>query len=135
MVNICFYFQVHQPYRLKKYRIFDIGQNYNYFDEQKNKEILKKVAVKSYLPANKVILNLLKTHPDFKVSYSFSGVVLEQLEKYAPKTLNFFQKIIDTGQAEVLDETYHHSLSLYPATGRGLAPRSMTASRALDRTG
>jgi len=111
MVNICFYFQVHQPYRLKKYRVFDIGQHHNYFDEQKNKEILKKVATKCYFPANKVILNLLKEHPELKVSYSFSGIVLEQLEKYSPKALNLFQKIVNTGQVEILDETYHHSLA------------------------
>ncbi len=111
MVNLCLYFQVHQPYRLNRYRVFDIGQHHNYFDENKNKQILQKVATKCYIPANKVILNLLKTHPDFKVSYSFSGILLEQLEKYSPKSLNLFQKIVNTGQVEILDETYHHSLA------------------------
>ena len=111
MVNICFYFQVHQPYRLKKYRVFDIGQHHNYFDENKNREILQKVAAKCYFPANKVVLNLLKEHPELKVSYSFSGIVLEQLEKYSPKALNLFQKIVNTGQVEILEETYHHSLA------------------------
>lgn len=105
------YFQVHQPYRLNHYQVFDIGQYHHYFDEEKNKQILNKVANKCYLPANKVILNLLKNHPDFKVSYSFSGTVLEQLEKYSPKALNLFQKIVNTGQVEILDETYHHSLA------------------------
>jgi len=111
MVNICFYFQVHQPYRLKKYRVFDIGQHHDYFDERKNQEILQKVATKCYFPATKVVLNLLKKHPQFKVSYSFSGTVLEQLEKYAPKALNLFQKTVNTGQVEILDETYYHSLA------------------------
>jgi len=111
MVNVCFYFQVHQPYRLNKYSVFDIGHHHSYFDEQKNKEIFKKVATKCYFPASKVILNLLKEHPEFKISYSFSGTVLEQLEKYSPKLLNLFQKISNTGQVEILDETYHHSLA------------------------
>ncbi|MFC1801644.1 glycoside hydrolase family 57 protein [Nanoarchaeota archaeon] len=111
MVNICFYFQVHQPFRLKKYRVFDIGHSHSYFDEKKNQEILRKVTNKCYYPATKVIHNLLKNHPELKISYSFSGTVLEQLEKYAPKTLSLFQKIVDTGQVEVLDETYHHSLA------------------------
>lgn len=111
MVNLCMYFQVHQPYRISRYQVFDIGQHHHYFDEEKNKQILQKVAAKCYFPANKVILNLLKTNPDFKVSYSFSGTVLEQLEKYSPQALNLFQKIVNTGQVEILDETYHHSLA------------------------
>ena len=66
MVSVCFYFQVHQPYRLRNYPVFDIGKNHNYFDEKKNREILNKVANKCYLPTNKIMLDLLKKHPEFK---------------------------------------------------------------------
>ena len=92
MVDICFYFQVHQPYRLRDYTIFDIGNSSSYFNEQKNREILKRVAEKCYLPTNKVIQRLLNAHPEFCVSYSFSGVVLEQFEEYAPEVLLSFQE-------------------------------------------
>lgn len=111
MPSICCYFQVHQPYRLKKYTIFEVGEHSNYFDEKKNKEILLKVAKKCYLPTNKLILSLLKKHPEFKISFSFSGVLLEQLEKYCPKALESFKKLVDTGQVELLAETYYHSLA------------------------
>ncbi|MBW2978155.1 glycoside hydrolase family 57 protein [Candidatus Woesearchaeota archaeon] len=111
MVSVCFYFQVHQPFRLRNYPVFDIGKNHNYFDEEKNKEILLKVARKSYLPTNKLMLKLLKTHPEFKISYSISGTVLDQFEKYSPETLRSFQALADTGQVELLNETYYHSLS------------------------
>ena len=111
MVDICFYFQVHQPYRLRDYTIFDIGNSSSYFNEQKNREILKRVAEKCYLPTNKVIQRLLNAHPEFCVSYSFSGVVLEQFEEYAPEVLLSFQELVDTGRVEILDETYYHSLS------------------------
>jgi len=111
MVNICFYFQVHQPYRLNNYSVFDIGQNKNYFDVKKNKEILQKVANKCYKPTNNMMLYLIKKHPEFKISYSFSGTVLEQLEKYSPETLESFQDLVDTGNVEILDETYYHSLA------------------------
>jgi len=60
MVNICFYFQVHQPYRLKNYSVFDIGKDNNYFDNKKNKEIVEKVAKKCYLPTNNLMLYLNK---------------------------------------------------------------------------
>ncbi|MFH1683245.1 MAG: glycoside hydrolase family 57 protein [Candidatus Woesearchaeota archaeon] len=111
MVSVCFYFQVHQPYRLKPFQIFDIGNRKSYFDEEKNKQVLLKVAQKCYLPANQAILELLKKHPEMKVSFSFSGVVLDQFEEYCPEALASFQELIKTGQVEVLAETYYHSLS------------------------
>jgi len=96
---------------MKNYMVFEIGNNHNYFDDLKNKEILNKVAKKCYLPTNKVMLNLLKEHPEFKISYSFSGVVLDQFEEYNQDVLRSFQDLVDTGQVEVLDETYYHSLA------------------------
>ncbi len=111
MVSVCFYFQVHQPHRLRKYSVFEIGKNKEYFDELKNRQILNKVAEKCYLPTNKVMLDLIKKHPDFKIAYSISGTALEQFEEYNPLVLRSFQELVDTGNVELLDETYHHSLS------------------------
>ncbi len=116
MPAVCLYFQVHQPYRIKKYRVFDIGHDHDYFESPddsrlSNKAILKKVAQKCYLPANRVFLELLKKHPDFKIAYSLTGVLLDQLEEYSPETLASFQELVATGQVELLSETYYHSLS------------------------
>lgn len=116
MPSVCFYFQVHQPFRIKHYRVFDIGHDSAYFNDNSehdlnNQRILEKVARKSYLPANRTILELIKKHPEFKVSYSLSGVLLEQLEKFSPETLRSFQDLAKTGNVEFLSETYYHSLS------------------------
>ena len=112
MVSVCFYFQLHQPLRLRHYSVFDIGRHGNYFDEHKNESIIKKVAHKCYLPANKIILDLIsRTGGKFKASYSMSGIVLEQLERFAPEVIDSFRKLVDTGSVEILDETYHHTLS------------------------
>lgn len=118
MKSVCFYFQVHQPYRVKKYRVFDIGNDAEYFNDRgesdlNNRKIAEKVARKSYVPATALILKLLKEHPEMKVSYSFSGLALEQLERYAPEALDLFKQVVDTGQAEVLAETYYHSLAFF----------------------
>ncbi len=122
MVSICFYFQVHQPFRIRKYSIFDIGKNDNYFSDSSetnlnNERILKKVSEKCYLPMNALLLELLEKHPNFKISFSFSGVYLEQLEKYAPDALESFKKLVDTGRVEILAETYYHSLSFLFSRG------------------
>ncbi|MBN1385733.1 glycoside hydrolase family 57 protein [Candidatus Woesearchaeota archaeon] len=112
MVNLCMYFQVHQPYRLGKYQVFDIGEKHEYFDDKKNREIMRKVSEKCYLPTNAALLDLIKKHGGkFKVSFSISGVALEQFEKYAPEVLESFKELAKTGCVEFLGETYYHSLS------------------------
>ena len=115
--TVCFYFQVHQPYRLSKCNVFEIGNKQEYFEGPasfENKVIFEKVARKCYLPTNALILELLNKYPEFRVSYSFSGVFLEQCLQFGDigkEVLDSFKKIIATGQAEVLCETYYHSLS------------------------
>jgi alpha-amylase len=112
MKSICFYFQVHQPFRLRTYRFFDIGENHSYFDEYLNKTIVRRVAEKCYLPANKLMLDLIKEYGSaFKISYSISGVAIEQFKKYAPEVIVSFKKLADTGCVEFLAETYSHSLA------------------------
>ncbi|MBN1544850.1 glycoside hydrolase family 57 protein [Candidatus Woesearchaeota archaeon] len=111
MVSVCFYFQVHQPFRMRKYSIFEIGKKDDYFDDEKNIEVLRKVARKCYLPANSLMLELLESHPEFKISYSLSGVFIEQCEKWAPEVIESFRKLVATGRVELLTETYYHSLS------------------------
>ncbi len=111
MLHICFYFQVHQPYRIRNYQFFDIGHNHHYFDDVKNKAIARKVANKCYLPTNRLLLSLLKQHPEFKISFSFSGIILDQFAEYCPEVLHSFQELVSTGQVELLAETYYHSLS------------------------
>lgn len=112
MRSICFYFQVHQPFRLKKYRFFDIGNDHSYYNDYENRTIMRKVAEKCYLPANQLFLDLVNEYGDnFKISYSLSGTVIDQFELYAPDVLESFQKLFATGRVELLDETYSHSLS------------------------
>ncbi len=116
MASVCFYFQVHQPYRIKKYRIFDVGNDHEYFNDRSdlpinNEKIFHKVANKCYLPTNALMLELLNQYPEFKISYSLSGVFMDQMEEFSPETLLSFQKLVATGRVEILDETYHHSLS------------------------
>ena len=116
MTSVCFYFQAHQPYRIKNYRVFDIGSKGDYFDDSSerdinNRKVFNKVAQKCYLPTNEILLELLQKHPEFQVSFSLSGVFFDQLEEFSPETLLSFQKLVDTGRVEILSETYYHSLA------------------------
>ncbi len=110
MASICFYFQVHQPYRLRRYSVFDTGADY--YDHVKNAEICRKVGRNCYLPANRLLLDLIRRHDGrFRIAYSVTGVVLEQFEAYAPEVLDTFHELNETGCVEFMAETYHHTLS------------------------
>jgi len=112
MRSVCLYFQVHQPFRLKTYRFFDIGSDHHYYDEYQNRSIMRRIAQKSYLPANEIILGLIREHgKDFRVSFSISGIAFDQFEMYTPEVLDSFRALADTGQVEFFAETDAHSLA------------------------
>lgn len=110
--TVCFYFQVHQPYRLRQFRFFDIGKSDYYFDDFANRNYMERISARCYLPMNTLILNLIhEFQGNFKVAYSISGIALEQFQKYAPQVLKSFQELANTGCVEFLAESYAHSLS------------------------
>ncbi|RKY12848.1 MAG: alpha-amylase [Planctomycetota bacterium] len=110
MPSVCFYFQVHQPFRLRHYTVFE--KSPRYFDEFKNASICRKVANKCYLPSNRLLLDVIRRFEGrFKISYSITGVVLEQFKKYCPEVMSTFDALAQTGCVEFIGETYYHSLS------------------------
>lgn len=115
---IVLYLHVHQPYRIRHYTIFDAAAKHDYFngaadDSANNEHVIHKVAEKSYIPTNKVLLELLNKHPEFRLSMSITGTLLEQFEAWSPATLKSFQELVATGRVEIVAETYHHSLAFF----------------------
>src|SRR5271170_7691539 len=107
MASVCFYFQVHQPNRLRRYSVFDTDRHY--FDDHMNAEMCRKVANKCYLPANKTLLETIKAHEGrFRIAYSITGVALDQFQQFAPEVVESFAELNKTGCVEFLDETYYH---------------------------
>ena len=112
MKTVCLYFQVHQPWRLKTYRFFNIGKDHNYLDDLTNRAIMQKIARECYLPMNALLLKLIKENKGaFRVSFSLTGNVVEQFKLYAPEVLDSFRELVGTGCVELLAETYSHSLA------------------------
>lgn len=110
--SVCFYFQVHQPDRLRQFRFFDIGNDFHYLDDFSNRTIVRRVAERCYLPANKMLHDLiLRNNGAFKVAFSISGTAIEQFERYVPEVIDSFKALAATGCVEFLSETYSHSLS------------------------
>ncbi len=112
MKTVCLYFQVHQPWRLKVYRFFNIGKDHNYLDDFTNRSIMQKVARQCYLPMNALLLKLIKENKGaFRCSFSITGSAVEQFRAYAPEVLDSFRALAETGCVEFLAETYSHSLA------------------------
>ena len=112
MKQVCFIFQVHQPFRLRNFHFFEIGSHHYYYDEETNARIMRQVAEKSYLPTNEILQRLIKDHGSkIKISYAISGTALDQMEQYAPEALESFKELAATGNVEFLGQTYSTSLS------------------------
>ena len=110
MSSVCLYFQVHQPYRLRRYSVFD--DDPFYFDNEANESICRKVAEKCYVPATTRILELIRRHEGrFRASYSISGIALDQFEAWTPEVIDLLRECAATGAVEFIAETSHHSLS------------------------
>ena len=112
MKAICFYFQIHQPFRLKRYRFFDIGNDHYYYDDFANDDIVTRIAHESYMPAAESLLRMIEESGGaFRCAISLSGTAIEQFEQYVPEFIDLLKKLAATGKVEFLAETYAHSLS------------------------
>lgn len=111
MKSVCLFFQVHQPFRYRRYRFFDIGNDHYYYDDYANDSTVKRVAENCYIPASRLLLGLIEKHQgNLKVAFSISGVALEQFELYAPEVAGSFKTLSETGCVEFLAQPYSHSL-------------------------
>jgi len=112
MRNICFYFQIHLPFLLKRYRFFEIGQDHYYYDDFQTEDRIRNVVEQSYLTANRTISEMIRSsNGKFRCAFTISGLTLEQLEHYAPEVIDSFKELAKTGSVEFLAEPYAHSLS------------------------
>src|SRR5919202_3922974 len=117
--GIVLYLHVHQPFRIRKYTVFDTARKHDYFSDSSatsdsnNKQVFLKVVEKSYKPMNKLLERLLATYPDFKVSFSITGTFIEQAQQWAPEILDSFRRLVATGRVDIVGETYYHSLAFF----------------------
>lgn len=112
MPSICLLFHVNKPLWLKHYTFFDIDHDHVYEDAGRNLENLNRSSETCYLPANRIMLDLIKRYRgDFRVAFSITGVLLDQFEKHRVDVLESFKRLADTGCVEFVSETYYHSLA------------------------
>ena len=84
MPKVCLYFELHQPYRLEDISVFDIGNKLDYFEnrgEEINRVVFQKVSNKSYIPMLTLLKKLVYQYPNFKFTFSVSGIFLDSAEE------------------------------------------------------
>jgi len=109
---VCMHFEVHQPFRLKRYRFFDLGNDHYYYDDYANESIMQRIAARCYLPATRLLIDLIKKHKGkFRISFSISGLAIDQFKLYAPEVIDAFRELAETGAVEFIAETDSHSLA------------------------
>lgn len=118
MRAICLYLHIHQPLRYREYSIFDVGNHSNYYNDnydsrQSNERIFRKVTDKSYRPMLQLLEQNMQKYPEFKVSFSITGTWLEQATAWAPDLIGQIRRMVTRGQAEIVGETYYHSLAFF----------------------
>jgi len=115
--NICLIFEVHQPYRLSG--AFYSTENWdtllNLFDSELDREVFLRALKKCYLPASRIILDVVRRYKrenkEIGISFSFSGVFLEQAEKWGKEFLSIVEELVSLKAVELLCQTYYHSLA------------------------
>ena len=112
MKAICFNFEIHQPFRLKRYRFFDIGKDHYYYDDFLNDDIMERIARNSYIPAAETLLRMIESNEGrFRCSIAMSGIAFEQFEQYAPEFIDVLKRLADTGCVEFVAQPYAYSLA------------------------
>jgi len=113
MADVCIGFEVHQPFRLNRYftpdpKHLEKDVYERYFDRV-NREVLDRISEKCYLPATRTVLD--KLDDGFRCSFSLSGTLIEQLEKWQPDVLSLFDQVARHKNSELLAQTYYHSIA------------------------
>lgn len=112
MSNICINFIAHQPNRLIHYDFFKIGEHAFYEDDNLNGRVLNAVSERCYLPACRLMKQLIElTERKFRFGLAISGVLLEQASFHRPDLLLAFRELAETGCVDFLLMPYYCSLS------------------------
>ncbi len=136
MKSICFNFEIHQPFRLKRYRFFDIGRDHYYFDDFLNDDIITRIARNSYIPAAETLLRMIEnSNGAFRCSIAISGTALDQCERYVPEFIDLLEKLAKTGNCEFIAQPYAYSLASLSEPEEFAQQVKMTCDRLKERFG
>jgi alpha-amylase len=110
-MKVALYLHMHQPWRLARFRYMDLGSGRPYIDRERNLAIFRGIAERSYRPTLDRLIAATERFPEFRFSLSITGSFVEQAEAAAPDVLARVAKLVRSGHAALVGETYYHSLA------------------------
>ena len=112
MKNICLCFQMHAPYRLKRYRFFEIGHDHYYYDDMATEEHINWLVQTSYLPLCQTIKDMINlSKGKFHCALSVSGTMIEMFEQFNPEMIDILKELAASKCVEFLATPYAYSLA------------------------
>ena len=112
MKNICFCFQMHAPYRLKRYRFFEIGHDHYYYDDMATEDHINWLVETSYLPLCQTIRDMIHlSKGKFRCAISVSGTMIELFEQFNPEMIDILKELAASKCVEFLATPYSYSLA------------------------
>ncbi len=113
MKSVCFYFNIHQPFRLKRYRFFRRQATTTTIMMISQTTTSSPVSQEqSYMPMADTLLEMIReSNGTFKCAISISGTAIEQLQLYVPEFIDKLKTTGRYGMRGILAGTYAHSLS------------------------
>lgn len=109
VIHLCF--QVHAPLQLRDEILTEVeGRISPYYDSQ---SAFEKANTEIYQPLFALLERNVQKHSKFRFSLMLSGTWLDQVERYDFALLERLQKLVKTGQVELIVQPYYHSLAYF----------------------
>ena len=103
---------MHAPYRLKRYRFFEIGHDHYYYDDMATEEHVNWLVQTSYMPLCQTIKEMINlSKGKFHCGLSVSGTMIEMFEQFSPEMIDVLKELAATKAVEFLATPYSYSLA------------------------
>ena len=103
---------MHAPYRLKRYRFFEIGHDHYYYDDMATEEHVNWLVDTSYLPLCRTLKDMISlSKGKFHCALSISGTMIEMFEQFNPEMIDILKELAATKAVEFLATPYSYSLA------------------------
>ena len=103
---------MHAPYRLKRYRFFEIGHDHYYYDDMATEEHVNWLVQTSSLPLCQTLKDMINlSRGKFHCAISVSGTMIEMFEQFNPEMIDILKELAATKCVEFLATPYSYSFA------------------------
>ena len=121
---------MHAPYRMKRYRFFDIGADHYYYEDMQSEDQVQYLASTSYLPLCQTLQEMIRlSRGKFRCAFAISGEMLEMFEQFVPEMIDSLKALAATKCVEFVTMPYAYSLASQYDTNEFIAQVKLHADK------